>query len=153
MNPMYVTPYEPKYKDQVIEIARRIHEKSVYADMPLEEDRLVAQLDAYGRNPDTYFRLAVRGDEVYGGFLGTVGWTFFCREKLARDMGWWVKPEKRGSVAAISLLRDFEAWARAKGARKAMIGQTGVIDIIKTTELFKHCGYKICGFNTVKDLQ
>lgn len=150
---MKTIPYDQKYRDEVIEIARNIHATSVYADMPMEEDWLLENLMNYGRNPATFFELVVNSSgECYGGFLGTCSRTFFCRQKLARDMGWWVKPEKRGTGAAILLLRSFEGWARAQGARKVMIGQTGVIDIEKTTRLFEHCGYTVIGYNTVKDL-
>lgn len=149
---MKIVSYSPPYRNQVIQIAQQIHATSVYADLPLDEDWLIANLNSYGNNPATYFSLVMRDEEVYGGFLGSVSRTFFCKELLARDMGWWVKPEKRGSGAAILLLRDFERWSREKGARKIMIGQTGVVDIEKTTQLFIHCGYTPIGFNCVKDL-
>jgi GNAT superfamily N-acetyltransferase len=148
-----IVNYEDRHLTQVIDIAREIHEHSVYADIPMDEPKLIQQLKAFNFDaPNGYFRLAVMDGIVYGGFLGVVSPTFFCPEKIAKDQGWWVKPRYRGSSAAIRLLRDFERWAREKGARKVMIGQTGVENIEKTTRLFKHCGYEVCGYNTVKDL-
>jgi len=49
-------------------------------------------------------------------------------------------------------LVEFEKWARIKGAKKMMVGQTGVKNIPRTTQFFNHCGFDICGVNTVKDL-
>lgn len=148
-----VIPYESIYKDQMIEIAMGIHGDSVYGDLPLDEAKLIRQLAACGDIvPDRYFRLAVREDEVLGGFYGHVRKTFFCDEILAHDLGWWVKPASRGGRAAILLLADFEKWAKEQGARKVMVGQSTGRNIEQTTKLYEHCGYRVIGFNTVKDL-
>lgn len=148
-----VIPYEPRYLDGVLSVAREIHAHSLYASMPMDESKLIAQLSASGDIvPDRYFRLAVRGDEVLGGFYGCVSKTFFCDEITAKDMGWWVKESARGGAAAILLLRDFEEWARSKGARICMVGQSGVENIERTTKLYQHCGYRVTGFNTAKEL-
>ncbi len=149
-----IVEYEPQYKEQMIEIARQIHGESMYADLPMDEEKVVRQLAACGTHlaPDRYFRLAIRNGEVLGGFYGHVRKTFFCDEILAHDMGWWCKPCRRGSAAAIVMLADFEKWGRAQGARKLMVGQSTGRDIARTTKLFEHCGFRIIGYNTVKDL-
>jgi GNAT superfamily N-acetyltransferase len=130
-----------------------MHEHSVYRDMPLDMDKVFRQLSACGNIvPDRYFSMAVLGDTLLGGFYGHVRRTFFCDELLAHDMGWWVTKTRRGSAAAVLLLADFERWAREQGAKKMMVGQSTAIDIDKTTRLYEHCGFRVIGFNTVKDL-
>lgn len=149
-----VIEFDAKYAAGALEIAREIHAHSLYANMPLDEAKVMRQLSAAGGAvvPDRYFRLAVRGDEVLGGFYGAVSKTFFCDELLARDMGWWVKQTARGGAAAVLLLLDFERWARAAGARKCMVGQSGVEDIERTKRLYEHCGFTLTGYNTAKEL-
>jgi hypothetical protein len=148
-----VIDYDPIYRDQTIEVGREIHRESVYAEMPFDEDKLIAQLSICGRiAPDRFFKIAVRDGNVLGGFLGVVSKAFFCDALIAKDMGWWVRESTRGSAAAICLLVEFEKWARIKGAKKMMVGQTGVKNIPRTTQFFNHCGFDICGVNTVKDL-
>ncbi len=148
-----VIPYDSQYRDQALAIANEMHHDSIYHDLPLDEEKVIRQLAACGNLvPDRYFRLAVRNGEVLGGFFGHVRRTFFCDELLAHDMGWWVKRDKRGSAAAIMLLIDFEKWAIEQGAKKVMVGQSTEINIEATTKLFKHCGFRVIGFNTVKDI-
>lgn len=143
-----------EYLGQAVEIAKEMHHNSVYADMPLDTGKVIRQLSACGTLvPDRYFRIAVRRDELLGGFYGHVRRTFFCDELLAHDMGWWVKKSARGSAAAIRLLADFERWAAEQGARKVMVGQSTAINVEATTRLFEHCGFRVIGFNTVKDIQ
>ena len=148
-----VVEYEPKYLEGALEVAREIHAHSIYANMPLNEEKLIRQLSASGNIvPDRWFRLAVHGDEVLGGFYGCILKVFFSDETTAKDMGWWVRQSARGSAAAILLLAHFEQWAREAGARKCMLGQSGVENIDRTRQLFEHCGYKVTGYNTCKEL-
>jgi GNAT superfamily N-acetyltransferase len=148
-----IVPFSDTYLKDALVVAREIHARSLYRDLPLDEMKLVRQLQSCGHLvPDRYFRLAVRGQRVLGGFYGCVHRVFFCDELMAKDLGWWVREEARGSSAAMRLLMDFEDWARAKGARKVGLGQTGVTDIERTKRLFEHCGYRVTGYNVAKDL-
>lgn len=148
-----IVDFTIEYVDQVLEGAEEMHRNSIYHDMPLDKEKVVRQLASCGVVvPDRYFRLAVRDGKVFGGFYGHVRRTFFCDELLAHDMGWWVLEHSRGSAAAILLLADFERWAREQGARKVMVGQSTERNIERTTKLFEHCGFRMIGFNTVKDL-
>ena len=148
-----LAPYEPKWREGVLEIAREMHGRSIYAKMPLEEDRLMAQLAGpYSTKPNYRFRLAVRNTYLYGGFLGVVGRMFFGSGLVANDIGWFVRNSKRGSAAAALLLTDFENWARNEGAVLCLLGQSTGIDIEKTVKLYSHCGYRTVGYNTVKEL-
>ena len=148
-----IIPYEEKYRESMMVVAREIHAHSIYRNMPLDEPKLVKQLSGSGINfPDRYFKIAVRNDEVLGGFYGCLLRVFFCDELTAKDMGWWVKESARGGAAAILLLTDFEQWARQHGARKCMVGQSGIENIERTGKLFQHCGFKFTGYNTSKEL-
>lgn len=149
-----IIAYENRYMTQALEVARQIHAHSIYADIPLNNLKLIGQLTvaSTGVAPDRYFRLAVRDGEVLGGFLGYLVKLFFADQLTAKDLGWWVKEGSRGSAAAVLLLHDFEKWAKLKGARKVMIGQSGVEGIEHTGKLFWHCGYRFTGYNTCKEL-
>ena len=148
-----IVDYDEQYRDGVVNVAREIHAHSIYRNMPMDESKVVRQLAlAGGIAPDRFFKLAVRGGDVLGGFLGCTFVPFFADSLLARDLGWWVKESSRGGAAAILLLQAFESWARACGATKAMVGQSGIENIERTTGLYVHCGYSITGFNTCKEL-
>ena len=149
-----IVPYSDDYLLDTVAVAHEIHKTSIYAHLPLDEMKLINRLKGAGAGvaQNTYFKLAVRQDRVVGGFLGWVSVTFFSDDLLARDMGWWVPQSARGGAAAVLLLADFERWARTKGAKKCMIGQTGVDHLERTAKLFRHCGYEFVGINAAKDL-
>lgn len=149
-----IIDYDPKYFEGTMIVAHEIHEHSIYADMPFDEQKVIRQLSASGNIvPDRFFKLAVRDAEVLGGFYGCVQRVFFCDVLTAKDMGWWVKSTVRGGAAAVLLLGAFEDWAREQGAVKIGIGQSGVENIKRTGKLFLNCGYVMTGFNTAKQLR
>lgn len=149
-----IVPFEERYLASGMKVAREIHAHSIYRDLPLDEKKLYEQLSMSGTGDakSRYFRLAVRGDEVLGGFYGVALRMFFCDALIAKDMGWWVRESARGGAAAILLLYDFEAWARSIGASKLGVGQSGVENLERTRLLFENCGFTVTGFNTSKDL-
>lgn len=148
-----VIQYTPQYKDQVLDIAREMHALSIYADMEFDTAKVDKQLSLCGTSvKERYFKIAVRDGVVLGGLLGSVSPTFFCDELLAKDLAWMVTENKRGYGAALKLIGDFEEWAKSMGAKKVMIGQSTEMDIEKITKLYLHLGYRLVGFNTVKEV-
>lgn len=63
----------------------------------------------------------------------------FSGVTFAEELAWWVDPEHRRSGLGPLLLAEFEAWAKAKGARFAKMvapaGEPGV------GRYYRHCGY------------
>jgi len=149
-----VIPFALAYLDSTMDLGHQIHAHSIYANAPFDEEKLAKQLLWAGtdKSPDRYFRIAVRDGVVLGAFYGYVHRVFFADYLVANDLGWWVRKEARGGRTAIALLLDFEKWARTMGAKRVGLGQTGVEDIERTTKLFEHCGYKVIGYNTMKEL-
>ena len=145
--------YTQKYQERVLMLAREMHAESVtHRNMPLDEPGLAAQLLAAAKAPDSYCRIAVRGEDVLGGFLGQIGPGFFTTERGAKELVWFVKPSARGSRAAIMLLADFEIWGRFKGARKCFLSQSTGVAVDETARLFVRLGYRVVGVNAMKEI-
>lgn len=148
-----IVPYAKRYEAQVLALAREMHAESVtHRDMPMDEAKLIRQLEAADTLPDTvYFKLCVRGDEVLGGFFGQITTVYFSNDRAAKDLAWFVTKSRRGGMAAVMLVRDFEAWGQAKGIRKFMLGQSTGVRMDVTQALYEHLGYRVVGVNTVKE--
>jgi len=149
-----IVPYNPSYRNQVMELARQMQSESVvHRHVMLNETKLDAQLMASQTAPDTvFFKLAVRAGEVLGGFLGVITTLYFSDERAASDRAWFVKKDRRGSVAAVLLLQAFEEWGKAHGVQMFMLGQSTGVQIETTKMLYEKLGYTTVGFNTFKRL-
>lgn len=147
-----IVPYDERYQAQVLELAREMHAESVsQRNFPLDEAKLLQQLGLSQTNPDTiYVRLAVLGDAVLGGFFGIISTTFFSQAPACKDMVWFVRKDRRGSLAALKLVADFEQWGLDRGVRDFYLGQTTGVRIEATMKLYEHLGYEVVGVNTYK---
>lgn len=121
-------------------------------EIPLAEDKLREQFAMASINPHIYLRLWLHEGLVAGGLYGIVTQPYWTHELVACDRAWFVTLGRRGGLAALRLLRDFEAWAKALGARYSMPGQTTGVRMDETRRLFENCGYSVRGFNFMKEL-
>ena len=82
----------------------------------------------------------------YTGFLiGQVASNTWNDDITASDMAIYVKPEYRGSRAAISMIKAFEKWAIQLGAKTIYLANATGIEIDRTAEFFQAIGYKKMG--------
>jgi len=83
---------------------------------------------------------------------GLVGYVYREAQGLgdlvAQDLGWYVDPEHRGGTAAVRMVRDFEAWAKSKGARCVLLAQTTAINVDRTRQWCEALGYTVIGYVT-----
>ena len=147
-----IVPYDERYDAQVLELAREMHAESLtQRNFPLDETKLLQQLGMSKIMSDTiYVRLAVLGDYVLGGFFGMISTTFFSQQPACKDMVWFVRKNKRGGLAALKLVADFEQWGLDRGVRDFYLGQSTGVEIETTMKLYQHLGYEVVGVNTYK---
>jgi GNAT superfamily N-acetyltransferase len=92
-------------------------------------------------------------DGVMAGFMaGHVAETFLNNEKNAYDNGLFVAPEFRGKPIAVRLIKNFEVWAKAQGAKTIWLSQSVGQNKEKTLHFFERLGYSCQGFTTCKKL-
>ena len=147
-----IVPYHERYQAQVLELAREMHAESVtQRNFPLNEAKLLQQLGLSQTMRDTiYVRLALLGDDVLGGFFGMISTTFFSDAPACKDMVWFVRRDRRGSLAAVKLLADFEQWGLDRGVLDFYLGQSTGVHVDTTTKLYERLGYEVVGVNTYK---
>jgi hypothetical protein len=146
-----IVPYAAQYEAQVLELAHAMHAESVFhRDIAFDDAKFVQQIEAAAALPDYYLALCVRDNEVLGGFLGCASSVYFSHDKVAKDLAWFVKPSRRGSLAAVLLVADFERWGREKAVAHFILGQSTGVRVETTEALYKHLGYTVVGSNTMK---
>jgi GNAT superfamily N-acetyltransferase len=88
----------------------------------LDEDKVRATFE---RLIAEHFLAVNDGPEgIDGGLAGMLTEFWFSRERLACDLAFFVRPSRRGSIAAVRLVQAFVAWARERGAAEVSISQS-----------------------------
>lgn len=131
----------------MIALGARMHAESAYAGFDYDTSKLVEMGLHYIENPERCF-LAVCEDNA--GFLlgmhaGYICEYYFGRDLIASDLLLFVDPCKRGSLAAAKLVKAFEEWAFAKGAREVCPGSSTMVAPERTAKLYERLGYIVVG--------
>lgn len=131
----------------MIALGAQMHAESVYAPFDYDEEKLHALGVRYVENPDWCFAGVCEDahGRLLGMHLGFISEYYFGRDLIATDLLLFVDPCKRGSLAAALLVKAFEEWAFAKGAREVCPGSSTMVAPERTAKLYERLGYTVVG--------
>ena len=112
----------------------------------------VPKITALVNSPKTLFMLAMIEDKLVGYTCGILHENIFNDVMRVTDIGIFVLPEYRKHGIDRGLLLLLESWAKENKANQLWLGQTTGDDVDKIAEYYRKQGFKLCGFNAVKDL-
>lgn len=130
---------------QIVEVVTRMVEGTKFA--PPTEKKIERFITG-----DYYHEGIWIDDKLIAFMAGRVSETFLNNEFNAYEMGVFVLPEYRGTRHSVRLIRNFEDWARVKGAKNVWLGQSVGQRQNETLHFFERLGYECQGFITCKKL-
>ncbi len=149
-----------EYKELTVEniadvmvLGLAMHEEAIPKEYPVDIEYAAQKcyesviLSEYG-----YGAVAMDGDEPVGMIMGQLAHYDWAPILFAYNLVWYVKPERRGSMAAFRLLRMFERWAKSRGAVHVAVGLASGVLTKKTGKALSRSGYRHMGGNFVKEL-
>lgn len=147
-----IVEYKEDLRAQLEALAIEMHAQSLFKNLDLDISKTMLMVSCANDTDGSYFRVAHRSGVVLGAVYGFKSATFFGHDLISQVKGIWVSQGHKGSAAFILLLKSFEDWAKAQGARLVFLDQTTALDIERSLSLFEGCGYRLIGINTVKEL-
>ncbi len=143
---MIIRPAREGDADAVIELGKRMHEESAYAFLPYDLKKVRALFNSYIADPEKQCGLVAEEDSkligMFGGYLTSY---FFCNEKIACDLIFFVDEKHRGSSAAPRLIRAFRQWASVHGASEICLGVSTQINTERTGKFYERMGLQHVG--------
>ena len=133
----YPTDIEP-----LLVLCQLMHEESYYKIFDYQEKKVRQLFYTALDTPDTMgLWIAEEHDEIIGFLLGFLTPHFFGTDLQACDLGIYMLPEKRGSLASVRLIKAFEAWAIERGAKEVILGSSTGIARERAVKLFTKLGF------------
>ena len=133
---------------ETVELARKFVEESAFSRFTFSHEKMAANLSLAITHPHIAFCHVVEHEgKLVGALVGYISEFFFGPDLIASDSGWFVLPEYRGSRSAVRLLKNFEKWAKANGAKEVAMGVSTDVSPEKTGALLQKLGYKHVGGN------
>ena len=137
------TPADTPVIDTLLRAMGR--ESPIYRTMPIDDRKLADYIAKAIRSGDHAVLLHESSAGIDGIYIGMLVQQFFTFEITAMDVLFYVRPERRGSRAAVRLFRAFKAWAKARGAKAIQVGTMTGIDPARTAKFYRGMGLNEIG--------
>lgn len=148
-----VRPLEEGALTPLVDLTKAMHgEAPQYRDYPFEPFKLFDWGRLCLTDPNWLCLLAWEGETPIGFIAVGCVEMIFNRETTVDDLGLYVIPEKRGSTAALRLVRAMEAWATKTGSRTIRLGITTGVEAERSAKFLARLGYEQTGLMLTKRL-
>lgn len=134
--------------EQLNELGRWFQENSAYKKCGWSDEKFASIYLSSLNDDSVYFvRVAEMDGDIQGVFFGLITEYFFSDKKIAMDQVVCFHPEKRknASKSLIKMFKEFECWAKKKGAVECCIGVTSGIASDGYEKLIERVGYQRVG--------
>lgn len=84
--------------------------------------------------------------------LGVVQQMWFSDALVGTELLVYVKPEHRGGITAMRLIKDFESYCKSRGCKEINVGSSAEISTDLVKRLYQKLGYSECGFLAHKEI-
>ena len=125
-------------------IGSLMHQESYYRDLDFDRKKMRLVFEQIKAGGFCGFVAEEKG-KVIGLFVGLVCEHWFGKDLLASDLALYVIPKRRGSTAAMRLVRAYEKWAEDKGAKVISLGVSTDIRPERTGSMYERLGFNDVG--------
>ena len=115
-------------------------ESPIYRATPIDDRKLADYIAKVIRSSEHAVLLHESAAGIDGIYIGMLVQQFFTFEITAMDVLFYVRPERRGSRAAVRLFRAFKAWAKSSGAKSIQVGTMTGIAPARTAKFYRGMG-------------
>ena len=133
-------------KEVFIDIAQQFAAESpMYRTIPFDREYYGNFLDTVFNSKQHVAVVCEKDGVIAGAIMGMVYGHLYSPVLQASDLGFYVKPEFRGTRAAPLLEHSYRMWAAMRGAKKISLGDTTGNE--KVQALYERLGYTYVGSN------
>ena len=145
---MEIRPITAADLPNILPLAKQMHEETEFRRLEWAEDKVKAFIGTLIKSPNHIGMVALDKGEMIGFVAGVKMEHFFSNERLAKDLGLYVRLDKRGSRAAYKLMDAFVEWVESsEPSVSALVVQvsTGGENMKSANRFFAHWGMEEIG--------
>lgn len=133
----------------LLDLGQQMTEESRFKSYGLNRDKTAKILmSMIAQSKHSIIIVAVTKDGTMIGMLGGYAVDFFfCDVKVVQDRFFYVRPESRGSPAAIKILLAFRKWAEQHDVYELNINMSVAIEMERFNRMMGKLGFQCCGSN------
>lgn len=144
---MKIRPFELDDVPAMIELGSEMHRESSFSHLDYNFEKLMQMGRMYKDNPEMFFsQVAVdEHGKIYAMYVGRLTQYYFGTDLVAVDELVFVRPDRRGGLAAARLIKGFETWAIEAGASEIRPASSTGVYIDQTRKLYEALGFETVG--------
>lgn len=138
---------EAKYTD-IFDLFKLVQEFFIVSRHALEwgvslkEKDALMTIKSFMDNPDLCLFIGLNDGNLEGIIIGGIRpWILNFDEKIAFELGYYVRPKSRKGRLAKLLISKFEEWAKENGALAIEVGSIVSVEGKRVSKLFERLGY------------
>jgi GNAT superfamily N-acetyltransferase len=128
----------------MVALGQIMHAESRYSFMAYDGEKVASTLKTLMQTGG-FVRVHERDGEIDGGMVGYMAEAWFSRARVAAELALFMRPDKRGGVAAWYLLSEFSAWAENQGAQEITLAITTGVKVEETGRMYQRLGFEQVG--------
>ena len=136
----------------VTDLCEEFHGASYQKTVPFDWDIMVEWVSDRIDDDGSLVLGAWSGSDLVGCVIGLTFVPPYSERVVAGDYIWYVRPEYRGGMVGVRLLRMFEDWAVDAGAVQILTGATSGINSKRAAALLERLGFVPTGTALYKDV-
>lgn len=107
----------------------------------LDDTCLLDMCNEFVSAKDKVIFVDVKNGEMTGVMFGQLTTPWVSNDLIAVDVILYVKPSYRGRAVSLNLIKNYEAWAKANGAKAIQLSVSSGVDQEKTLTIYSKLGY------------
>ena len=136
----------------VTDLCEEFHGASYQKTVPFDWDIMVEWVSDRIDDDGSLVLGAWSGSDLVGCVIGLTFVPPYSERVVAGDFIWYVRPEYRGGMVGVRLMKMFEDWAVGAGAVQILTGATSGIKSERGAALLERLGFVPTGTSVYKDL-
>jgi GNAT superfamily N-acetyltransferase len=136
----------------VTDLCEEFHGASYQRSVPFDWDKMVGWVSDRIDDDGSLVYGCWSGDLLVGCIIGLTYVPPYSERVVAGDYIWYVRPEHRGGMAGVRLMRMLESWALDAGAAQILTGATSGIKSERGAALLERLGFVPTGTSMYKDV-
>jgi hypothetical protein len=130
----------------VLDLARRAHAESIWAEEAFDELRASSTFHSIVRHSNSTVLLLCVEDTVVGILVASLQLSYFSLDYDAVETLFYIDREHRTSTAVRMMVKAYEQWAQTMGATAVHLSMSQLKDAERITALYGKLGYGISAF-------
>lgn len=129
----------------LLSLCREMHGESSNRTLAFDEPKMIRMFWEIMGTPLKLAAVAREEDAVIGALLAWSGPMYFTSDIVADEFLFFVTKQRRGSMAAVKLIRFYKDWAVRVGAKKIFLSAKSGVQNERVGRLYERLGFESHG--------